>query len=165
MPARWHRSVLPGGRAVLAYPPAMHLVTCDRGTVTAAQTSAPGSYLLYLNASPHQGAESLQNWPRFRVNHLLDEDASAVRLLAASGTRPCLRRACSGRTAGPGRPPQPSSGRAAGPLPSKRRTWSAPPHGVQLYPANDDQPGAYRDHGNPHGRCPDARDEHGGGRP
>jgi hypothetical protein len=83
-PAGWHHAVLPGGQAVLAYPPAMHLLTGDRGTVTAAQISRSGSFLLYLNATPRQGAESLRNWPRFRVNHLLDEDASAARLLAAS---------------------------------------------------------------------------------
>jgi hypothetical protein len=83
-PAGWHHAVLPGGRAVLAYPPAMHLITGDRGTVTAAHISRSGSYLLYLNATPRQGAENLRNWPRFRVNHLLDEDVSAARLLAAS---------------------------------------------------------------------------------
>ena len=83
-PAGWHHAVLPGGQAVLAYPPAMHLITGDRGTVTAAQISRSGSYLLYLNATPRQDAESLRNWPRFRVNHLLDEEASAARLLAAS---------------------------------------------------------------------------------
>jgi hypothetical protein len=83
-PAGWHHTVLAGGQAVLAYPPAMHLVTGDRGTVTAAQISRSGRYLLYLNATPRQGAESLRNWPHFRVNHLLDEDASAARLLAAS---------------------------------------------------------------------------------
>ena len=82
-PAGWHDAVLPGGQAVLAYPPAMHLVTGDRGTVTAAQIDKSGSYLLYLNATPRQGAESLRNWSRFRVNHLLGEDASAARLLAA----------------------------------------------------------------------------------
>jgi hypothetical protein len=82
-PAAWHRAVLPGGQAVLAYPPAMHLVSGDRGTVTAAQIGRSGSYLLYLNATPRQGQESLRDWPHFRVNHLLDEDASAARLLAA----------------------------------------------------------------------------------
>src|SRR5438105_1853327 len=51
-PAGWHHAVLPGGQAVLAYPPAMHLVSGDRGTVTAAQISRSGSYLLYLNATP-----------------------------------------------------------------------------------------------------------------
>jgi hypothetical protein len=83
-PAGWHHAVLPGGQAVLAYPPAMHLVTGDRGTVTAAQISRSGRYLLYLNATPRQGAESLRNWPHFRVNHLLGEDASAATLLGAS---------------------------------------------------------------------------------
>jgi hypothetical protein len=83
-PAGWHHAVLPGGKAVLAYPPAMHVVSGDRGTVTAAQISRSGSYRLYLNAPPRQGAESLRNWSRFRVSHLLGEDASAARLLAAS---------------------------------------------------------------------------------
>jgi len=83
-PAGWHRAVLPGGQAVLAYPPAMHLVAGDRGSVSAAQISSSGSYLLYLNATPRQGTESLRDWPHYRVNHLLDEDASAARLLAAS---------------------------------------------------------------------------------
>jgi hypothetical protein len=84
-PAGWHRAMLPGGQAVLAYPPAMDLVTGDRGTVTAARLNASGSYLMYLNATLRQGAESLRDWPRFRVNHLLHEDASAASLLAASG--------------------------------------------------------------------------------
>ena len=82
-PAGWHHAVLPGRQAVLAYPPGMHLIAGDRGTVTAARISRSGSYLLYLNATPRQGAESLRNWPQFRVNHLLDDDASAARLLAA----------------------------------------------------------------------------------
>jgi len=77
------RAVLPGGQAVLAYPANMHLVAGDRGTLTAAQLGTAGSYLTYLNVTPRQGAESLQDWLRFRVNHLLDEDASAARLLAA----------------------------------------------------------------------------------
>jgi len=61
----------------------MHLVAGDRGTLTAAQLGTAGSYLTYLNVTPRQDAESLQDWLRFRVNHLLDEDASAARLLAA----------------------------------------------------------------------------------
>jgi len=96
-PAGWRRAALPGGRAALAYPPAMHLVGGDRSTVSVARLSAAGTYLMYLNATPRQGTESLRNWPAFRVQHLLDDDASAARLLAesrgvrfAGGTGSCV---------------------------------------------------------------------------
>ena len=83
-PAGWRTASLLGGKAVVAYPPAMHLVQGDRGTVSAAQLSASGSYLLYLNATPKQSTESLRNWPDFRIEHLTDENASTARLIAAS---------------------------------------------------------------------------------
>lgn len=60
----------------------MHLVRGDAGTVTAASLSPSGAYLLYLNVTPRQGAESLRDWPSFRVGHQRDEDASHVTLLA-----------------------------------------------------------------------------------
>jgi hypothetical protein len=83
-PAGWHRSALADGGGVLAYPPAMHLVEGDRGTVSAAQLNRSGRYLLYLNATPRQGDETLQNWPSFRVSHLLDDDASVAHELAST---------------------------------------------------------------------------------
>jgi hypothetical protein len=96
-PAGWRRAALPGDQAVLAYPPSMHLVSGDPGTVSAAQLSSSGAYLMYLNATPRQGTESLRNWPAFRLRHLLDDDASAARLLAqsrgvsfAGGTGSCV---------------------------------------------------------------------------
>ena len=96
-PAGWRRAALPGDQAVLAYPPSMHLVSGDPGTVSAAQLSSSGAYLMYLNATPRQGTESLRNWPAFRLRHLLDDDASAARLLAqsrgvsfAGGTGSCI---------------------------------------------------------------------------
>jgi hypothetical protein len=82
-PAGWHRTALADGGGVLAYPPAMHLVEGDRGTVSAAQLNRSGRYLLYLNATPRQGDETLQNWPSFRVSHLLDDDASVAHELAS----------------------------------------------------------------------------------
>jgi hypothetical protein len=60
----------------------MHLVHGDAGTVTAASLSPSGAYLLYLNATPRQGAETLGDWPSFRVNHQRDDDASRVTVLA-----------------------------------------------------------------------------------
>jgi hypothetical protein len=83
-PAAWHEASLSDGGAVLAYPPDMHPVSGDRGTVSVAQLSAPGNYLMYLNATPKQGAETLSNWPEFRLEHLTDDDASTARQLAAS---------------------------------------------------------------------------------
>ena len=78
------RRACPGGGAVLAYPPAMRPVSGDRGTVSAAQVSSSGKYLMYLNATPKQGAETLRDWPEFRLEHLTDDDASTARQLAAS---------------------------------------------------------------------------------
>jgi hypothetical protein len=84
-PAGWHRTALAGGGGVLAYPAAMQLVAGDRGAVSAVQLSRSGSYLLYLNATPRQGDETLRNWPAFRVSHLLDDDASTAHELASIG--------------------------------------------------------------------------------
>jgi len=83
-PAGWHSANLLGGRAVLAYPPVMHLVQGDRGTVSAAQLTASGAYVLYLNATPKQSTETLRNWPGFRIEHLKKENAATARLLAVS---------------------------------------------------------------------------------
>jgi hypothetical protein len=82
-PAGWLRAALPGGRAVLAYPASMHPVTTDAGTVSAAEISRTGQYLLYLNVTPRQGTESLRNWVEFRLYHQREEETHAVRELAA----------------------------------------------------------------------------------
>lgn len=83
-PAGWHEASLSGGVAVLAYPPAMRPVSGDRGTVSAAQLSGSGKFLMYLNATPKQGAETLHSWPEFRLEHLTEDDASTARQLAVS---------------------------------------------------------------------------------
>ena len=69
---------------MLAYPPDMHPVSGDRGTASAAQVGGSGNYLMYLNATPKQGAETLSSWPDFRLEHLTDDDASTARQLAVS---------------------------------------------------------------------------------
>jgi hypothetical protein len=38
----------------------------------------------YLNLTPHQGAETLANWPSFRIEHLGDEGSTDVRLIASA---------------------------------------------------------------------------------
>jgi len=83
-PAGWHTASLLGGRAVLAYPPAMHLVAGDRGTVSAVRFTAAGGYLMYLNVTPKQSTETLRNWPGFRIEHLKKENALTARLRAVS---------------------------------------------------------------------------------
>ena len=68
----------------MAYPPNMHRVESDKGEVSVAEFSANGTYLLYLNATPRQGSETLSDWADFRVEHLTDDDASSARLIAES---------------------------------------------------------------------------------
>jgi len=83
-PATWHRAELPGGQAVLAYPAPMHRMESDPGAVTAGLTSPRGQVLVYLNATPRQGDETLRDWPGFRVSHLRDEGQTAVHTDAVS---------------------------------------------------------------------------------
>lgn len=83
-PAGWLTATLPDGGAVLSYPPAMRLVPGDKSAVSVARFAGSGGYLLYLNATPKQGAETLRNWPGFRVDHLKEEEESKVRVLSAS---------------------------------------------------------------------------------
>jgi hypothetical protein len=83
-PSGWHFVFLPDRGAVLAFPPSMHRVQGDKGTVSAAESGHSGSYLLYLNATPKQGKETLRDWPRFRIDHVAEEEHTTPRLLAAS---------------------------------------------------------------------------------
>jgi len=62
----------------------MHLVAGDAGEVSAAQFSSSGVYLLYLNATPKQGDETLRDWPSFRIEHLTEDEASTAHILAKS---------------------------------------------------------------------------------
>lgn len=83
-PAGWPHVVLPDGTAVLSYPPALSQVHGDAGSVSAAQFNAEGGYLLYLNATPKQGAENLPHWATFRLRFLRSDDATSARLDAAA---------------------------------------------------------------------------------
>jgi hypothetical protein len=79
-PDGWHRISLPDGKAVLSYPQSLHALAGDQGTVSEGLTAKSGTALVYLNVTPKQSDETLRNWPEFRVNHLLDDDASAARM-------------------------------------------------------------------------------------
>lgn len=83
-PGGWHQATLPGGGAVLSYPPSLHPGPGDRGTVTADLTTAPGPVLAYLNVTPRQGDETLANWATFRLGHLRDDDARSATLDASA---------------------------------------------------------------------------------
>ena len=83
VPTGWRQAGLPDLTAVMAYPPSARPIQADPGAVAVAQRGAQGDFLLYLNATPRQGAESLANWATFRLAHQADE-ASSVSLVAAA---------------------------------------------------------------------------------
>ena len=79
-PPGWRSTTLANGTAVLSYPPAMSRVRGDRGSASAARFSSSGGYLLYLNATPRQGGETLGNWAAYRLRFLRSDDASRALL-------------------------------------------------------------------------------------
>ena len=82
----WTLVHVPGtATSVMAYPSSWRQIHSDPGTVSAARVG-PGSELIaqYLNATPQQGEETLQNWSRFRPAHNVEEGDSHVQLLAAA---------------------------------------------------------------------------------
>ena len=83
-PADWTRAALPNGTAVLSYPPALHLVAGDKGTISAAQLGPGEAFQLYLNATPRQGAETLAHWAAFRLRFLRDDSAVTAHLDGAA---------------------------------------------------------------------------------
>jgi hypothetical protein len=83
-PSGWRVAELPDGASALAYPPGWRIIHSDPGTVSAALTGRRGTIVSYLNATPKSGRETLSNWTRFRPNHVADEGAHDVRLLAAA---------------------------------------------------------------------------------
>ncbi|MGH3305336.1 MAG: hypothetical protein ACRDOK_27460 [Streptosporangiaceae bacterium] len=87
-PAAWRHLTLPDRTAVLAYPPSLRPVIGDTDAVSVAKRGPAGGYLLYLNATPRQGAESLRNWAAYRLRFLRADDAATARQdAAASGVR------------------------------------------------------------------------------
>ena len=87
-PTGWPRAALPGGTAVLSYPPSLRPLPGDEGTVSAAELGPGGMFQLYLNATPRQGAETLAHWPAFRLKFRRADHAAGARLdAAAQGVR------------------------------------------------------------------------------
>jgi hypothetical protein len=83
-PSGWQHLTLPNGTAVLYYPPSMHPVSGDSDAASAARLGPDGKFLLYLNATPRQGGETLRNWSSYRVRVLTGDDASRASLDGAA---------------------------------------------------------------------------------
>ena len=84
-PRGWKLARLPSGAATFAYPRTWRPIRTDPGTVSVALIGRGHSFRGYLNATPRQGAETLGNWPSFRIDHLREEESSKdVRLIASA---------------------------------------------------------------------------------
>jgi hypothetical protein len=75
-PAGWPHLTLPNGAAVLSYPPSLHRIAGDTDAVSAGRLSPGRAFQLYLNATPRQGTERLQDWAASRVKLLRSDDAA-----------------------------------------------------------------------------------------
>src|SRR3954451_18663804 len=63
MPPGWKLARLPSGHATFAYPSTWRPIRTDPGTASVALLGPRHSIRGYLNLTPHQGAETLANWP------------------------------------------------------------------------------------------------------
>jgi hypothetical protein len=80
----WKLARLPSGAATFAYPRTWRPIRTDPGTASVALLGHKRSIRGYLNLTPRQGAETLANWPSFRIEHLGDEGSTDVRLIASA---------------------------------------------------------------------------------
>jgi hypothetical protein len=84
-PRGWKLARLPSGAATFGYPGTWRPIRTDPGTASVALLGHRGRIRGYLNATSRQGAETLANWPSFRIEHLRDDDSSKdVRLIAGA---------------------------------------------------------------------------------
>ena len=83
-PSGWKVARLPSGAATFAHPSTWRPIRTDPGTASVALLGEGRSIRGYLNATPRQGAETLANWPSFRIEHLGDEGSTAVRRIASA---------------------------------------------------------------------------------
>jgi hypothetical protein len=81
-PPGWKLARLPSGHAAFTYPSTWRPIRTDPGTASVALLGHARSIRGYLNLTPRQGAETLANWPSFRIHHLGDEGSTDVRLIA-----------------------------------------------------------------------------------
>jgi hypothetical protein len=74
-PATWTRLAVPSDLGIVSWPPGFRRVDGDPGTLTGVLLNSAGTYLGYINVTPHQGHETLQDWAAFRLTHLRSDDA------------------------------------------------------------------------------------------
>lgn len=95
-PAGWKHISPPAGGAVLSYPPSLAPIHSDSASVSVARRDKTGRILVYLNSTPRQGAETLVNWPQFRIAHdqaestAVHRDAAAVALGFRNAVGSCV---------------------------------------------------------------------------
>jgi hypothetical protein len=77
-PATWARLTIPSGLGTLSSPPGFRTVNGDPDTLSEALRNSSGTYLGYLNVTPRQGSETLQDWAALRLSHLRSDDAVSV---------------------------------------------------------------------------------------
>lgn len=83
-PRGWSVARLPDN-AALTYPSSWHRVRSDPESVSAVRSdSRSGLIEEYLNATPQQGEETLQNWATFRPSHNQEEGDSHIQVVAAA---------------------------------------------------------------------------------
>lgn len=94
-PASWtHRALLSGG-GILSYP-ATFVAGSDKDGISRERLDAHGTVLVYLDATPEQGPESLRDWPSYRIavvrgeSNDVHEDGHAFRLRFRGGTGSCV---------------------------------------------------------------------------
>ena len=84
-PRGWKLARLPSGAATFGYPRSWRPIRTDPGTASVALSGHGLGIRGYLNATPHQGTETLANWQSFRIQHLREEESSKdVRLIASA---------------------------------------------------------------------------------
>jgi hypothetical protein len=83
-PRGWKLARLPSGAATFGYPRSWRPIRTDPGTASVALSGHGLGIRGYLNATPHQGTETLANWPSFRIRHLGEDDTTDVRLIASA---------------------------------------------------------------------------------
>ncbi len=82
-PGLWKVEELPDRTAKMSLPPEATPAQADPGSVSAEITSPSAGLLVYFNATPKQGDESVATWPEFRLDHLVDENGEPAQKLSS----------------------------------------------------------------------------------
>ena len=83
-PHGWKLARLPSDAATFAYPRTWRPIRTDPGTASVALLGPGHDIRGYLNSTLRQGAETLANWPGFRIRHLHEDETRDVRLIASA---------------------------------------------------------------------------------